>query len=148
MPPFHPGHADTLYAGWWEARVAAVAQHVARARRAAVPCEAGMALNPGEELNGNKEGLRGGIIWKIGVSVSLANPVPRWAMTEHRVSGVFRTDEGWRRGGRSTTKASSGSGRPPPVPYVDRRGLRIAPNDADPCAGANDGADHGELQNT
>ena len=20
MPPFHPGHADTLYAGWWEAR--------------------------------------------------------------------------------------------------------------------------------
>ena len=47
-----------------------------------------------EELTGNKEGLPEGIIGKIGVAVSPANPDRIWAMIEHQDGGVFRSDDG------------------------------------------------------
>lgn len=47
-----------------------------------------------EELTRNKEGLPDGIIGKIGVAISPANPDRVWALIEHEEGGVFRTDDG------------------------------------------------------
>ena len=47
-----------------------------------------------DELTGAKEGLPGGVLGKIGVAISPANPDRVWALIEHPEGGVFRTDDG------------------------------------------------------
>jgi photosystem II stability/assembly factor-like uncharacterized protein len=47
-----------------------------------------------DELTGSKEGLPGGVLGKIGVAISPANPDRVWALIEHPEGGVFRTDDG------------------------------------------------------
>lgn len=47
-----------------------------------------------EELTGNKPGLPEGMLGKIGVAVSPANPDIVWTIIENENGGVFRSDDG------------------------------------------------------
>ena len=89
---FDPGNPDVMYAALWEAW-----------RKSWGMSSGGTgsglfrSMDGGEsweELTGNKEGLPEGIIGKIGVAVSPANPDRIWAMIEHEDGGVFRSDDG------------------------------------------------------
>ena len=89
---FAPSDPDLIYAGLWEAwRKSWGMSSGGEGGGLFRSADGGESW---EELTGRKEGLPGGIIGKIGVAVSPANPDRVWAMIEHEDGGVFRSDDG------------------------------------------------------
>jgi len=89
---FAPSDPDVIYAGLWEAwrkswgmSSGGTGSGLFRSR------DGGESW---DELTGQKEGLPEGVLGKIGVAVSPANPDRVWAMIEHQDGGVFRSDDG------------------------------------------------------
>ncbi len=89
---FAPGDPDVMYAGLWEAwRKSWGMSSGGEGSGLFRSTDGGESW---DELTGNKDGLPGGVLGKIGVAVSPANPDRVWAMIEHADGGVFRSDDG------------------------------------------------------
>jgi len=89
---FDPNNPDLMYAGLWEAwRKSWGLSSGGEGSGLFRSTDGG---DTWEELTNNKQGLPSGIIGKVGVAVSPANPDRVWALIEHAEGGVFRTDDG------------------------------------------------------
>jgi photosystem II stability/assembly factor-like uncharacterized protein len=89
---FDPNNTDLIYASLWEAwRKSWGLSSGGEGSGLFRSTDGGDSW---EELTGNKPGLPSGVIGKIGVAVSPANPDRVWALIEHAEGGIFRTDDG------------------------------------------------------
>ena len=103
-----PSNPNTIYAGFWEVY------------RKPWTLESGgpgsgifKSTDGGDtwtELTRNP-GLPRGMIGKVGITVSPANPERVWAIVEAEDGGVFRSDNGGRPGPKSTRSAACASAR-------------------------------------
>jgi photosystem II stability/assembly factor-like uncharacterized protein len=89
---FDPANPDLMYAALWEAwRKSWGMSSGGEGSGLFKSTDGGESW---DELTNGRPGLPSGIIGKIGVAVSPANPDRVWAIIEHNEGGVFRTGDG------------------------------------------------------